>query len=105
MKFGTNQDGNSSEVVDWRQQQFFIIKIKTLVGKEITFGVAASATIDDVKAKIFDKEGIPTYQQHLFLKRVELENGLKFSDYLGHLQNGSTATLNFIWRGSGGGTY
>ena len=106
LEYGTSDRSNSEDeevarVVD----QFFIINIKTLAGKEITFCVDASTTIDNVKAKIFDKEGIPTYQQHLFLKRVELGNGLKFSDYLGHLQNGSTATLNFIWRGSGGGTY
>ena len=77
-----------------------IIKIKTLAGKTITLEVQASTTINNAKAKIEDKEGIPTYQQHLFLNGVELENGRTLSDY--NIQDG--ATLNWVFRGFGGGT-
>jgi hypothetical protein len=77
---------------------------KTLTGKTVSIEVKEGESIEEVKAKIAEKEGIPAEQQRIIFGGQQLQDGKTIKDYnIGHAAPGAEAARGRPCKEGGGG--
>lgn len=74
-----------------------MIKVKTLVGKEIEIDVEPTDTIERIKERVEEKEGIPPVQQRLIFAGKQMNDEKTAKDY--NMEGGSVLHLVLALRG------
>lgn len=87
-----------SQAALWRHRGGMVVNVRTLSGKTITLDLTPDESVESLKAKIQDKEGIPPEQQRIIFGARHLDSLKAISDY--DIEEGST--LNLVLRLRGG---
>ncbi|ONM55034.1 Ubiquitin-NEDD8-like protein RUB1 [Zea mays] len=74
-----------------------MIKVKTLTGKEIEIDIEPTDSIDRIKERVEEKEGIPPVQQRLIYAGKQLADDKTAKDY--NIEGGSVLHLVLALRG------
>ncbi|CAL9129587.1 unnamed protein product [Musa acuminata var. zebrina] len=74
-----------------------MIKVKTLTGKEIEIDIEPTDTIDRIKERVEEKEGIPPVQQRLIYAGKQLADDKTAKEY--NIEGGSVLHLVLALRG------
>ena len=82
----------------WRLRGGMNVNVRTLSGKTITVELSPDESVESLKQKIRDKEGIPPEQQRIIFGARHLDPLKSVSDY--DIEDGST--LNLVLRLRGG---
>jgi hypothetical protein len=78
--------------------------VKTLTGKTVSIEVKEGESIEEVKAKIAKKEGIPAEQQWIIFGGQQLQDGKTIKDYnIGYTAPGAEAARGRPRKEGGGG--
>ena len=77
--------------------------IKTLTGKTVTLDCEPPDSVDSLKARIRDKEGVLPAQQCLIFEGKQLEDGRILSDY--SFDKDKESTLHLLLRLPGGSRF
>ena len=86
---------DKGSTLDLAYDTSMVITVKTPTGRNIALEVKPSDSVEEVKKKVCEKEGIPAHQQRLhFSHHYELEDGRTLSDY--GIQNGATLWLKTV---------
>lgn len=83
--------------VSTRLRGGMMIKVKTLTGKEIEIDIEPSDTIERVKERVEEKEGIPPIQQRLIFAGKQMNDDKTAKDY--NIEGGSVLHLVLALRG------
>ncbi|KAL3689129.1 hypothetical protein R1sor_015438 [Riccia sorocarpa] len=74
-----------------------MIKVKTLTGKEIEIDIEPTDTIERIKERVEEKEGIPPVQQRLIFAGKQMNDDKTARDY--NIEGGSVLHLVLALRG------
>jgi hypothetical protein len=96
-KFLTQPLDVNPKTGDLRLRGGIMIKVKTLTGKEIEIDIELTDTVERIKERVEEKEGIPPVQQRLIFAGKQMNDDKTAKDY--NIEGGSVLHLVLALRG------